>query len=720
MHVLQLVPTLRVGGVERGVLDLAKGLMARGHRVSVISAGGPLVKPLVALGAAHHELPVHEKSPVTMLSSIPRVVSIIRSTGVDLVHARSRIPAWIGWAAARASLRPFVTTAHGFYRPHVGSRIMVQGRLVIAPSEVLGRYLVDRLHLPRERLRIIPRGVDLAAFQFQAPVVLEGRPWRIGLFGRLSPIKGHDVAVRACARLIRQGLPVRLCIVGDEPGSPRRKTLEALIAHCELQGAVEWLGVREDVPAVIASMDLVMVPSTYPESFGRGVIEAQAVGRPVVASRIGALAELVNDGETGLLVHPGDPQALADALSRMIADAGLRQRCVAAGRRQVETHCHVEQMVEGTLAVYEECLTRPRILMWKLSAMGDVILATPSLRAIRRQFPQAHIALAVGRSAYEIVARCPHLNDILIYDPKRKDRGVLGQLAFARRLRRERFDLSIDLQNSRQTHLLAWLAGIAVRVGYRRRYGWLLNRGVRLPRVVLAPIAHQHYLLRQAGLAPDGDALELWPSALDEQAADRLLAAPASNGEPQPMVGLHPGGSGRWKTKRWDLERWAALCNALIQRNIRVVITGGPQERGLADALRRHLSSSPLMLIGQTSMMELACVIKRCAAFVAHDSSPLHLAAAVGTPAIALFGPTDPARHLPPAFRGQVMYKKVFCSPCYATTCRTITHACMKKISVEEVFAAIVGLIADRDLSEQPDAPAGPVHRPDVDGAGRG
>ena len=698
MHVLQLLPALEVGGVERGVLDIAKGLLARGHRVSVVSAGGPLVEPLTALGAMHYQLPVHEKSMETMWSCVPALTRLIETTGVDLVHARSRIPAWIGFIAARKTQRPFVTTAHGFYVPHPASRVMVWGRTVIAPSAALGDYLVDRFRLPRQRLRIIPRGVDLAAFTFQPASGDHQGPWRIGLFGRLSGIKGHEVALRACHQLRRKQVPLKLFIAGDAPDDPQRRALDALVDELKLHDAVEWLGVRHDMPALIASVDLVVVPSTYPESFGRSVIEAQAVGRPVVASSVGALQELVRDGESGLLVRPGDPQALAEALERMIREGALRGRCIEAGRRAVEATYTVDRMVEQTLAVYDEALHQPRILIWKLSAVGDAILATPSLRAIRRQFPRAYITLAVGRRAYEAVARCPYLDDCMIYNPPRKGPVPWRTIAFLRRLRQGAFDLSVDFQNSRVTHLLAWLSGIPVRVGYRRKYGWLLNRGVRLPRVVLAPIAHQHYLLRQAGFSTDGEALEVWPSALDEQAAERLLP-PSPDDARGPLVGLHPGGSGRWQTKRWDLERWARLSDALAERGIRVVVTGGPEERALGEAFTRLSASKPHVIIGQTTMMELACLIKRYDVFVAHDSSPLHLAAAVGTPTIALFGPTDPARHLPPTFTGQVINKKVFCSPCYSTRCRTLTHACMKRITTEEVFGAVLGQLAEAELA---------------------
>ena len=375
MHVLQLVPSLRVGGVERGVLDISKGLIARGHRVSVVSSGGPLVEPLTRLGAAHYQAPVHDKSPVTMWSCVPLVTQIIRSTGVDVVHARSRVPGWIGWCAARRAQRPFVTTAHGFYAPHAASRVMTWGRVVIAPSEALGRYLVETFGLPRERLRVIPRGLDTEAFTLRPPRVVREGPWCIGLFGRLSPLKGQEVALRSCAELLRRGRPVVLCLAGDAPEAPGRRALETAIAGLHLEQAVEWWGVRDDMPAAIADVDVVVMPSTYPESFGRSAIEAQAVGRPVVASRVGALPELIEDGATGLLVPPRDPVALADAVERFLTDAPLRARCVEAARRRVEERWSLDGMVDKTLAVYDECLTRPRILVWKLSALGDVILS---------------------------------------------------------------------------------------------------------------------------------------------------------------------------------------------------------------------------------------------------------------------------------------------------------------------------------------------------------
>ncbi len=703
MHILQLIPSLDVGGVERGVLDLATGLISRGHRVSVVSAGGALVEPLLQVGARHYTLPVDRKAPWTIWQQVPALAHLIRATGVDVVHARSRVPAWSGYLAARQTGVPFVTTCHGFYAPHPASRAMTWGRLVIVPSQALGRYLIDRFGFPPQRLRVVPRGVDLATFRLR-PDPDRGRggsqrPWRIGIIGRLSPLKGHEVAIRALHQLVQQRLPVVLCVIGDAPAHKPlvRQHLCQLAESLGVAQAIEWMGTQQDVAACLQSLDVLLMPSTYPESFGRSVIEAQAVGVPVIASRIGALAEIIEDGRTGLLVAPGNPGALAQAIARLIHDEPLRAQLARQGRWRVEEIFSADRMVEGTLAVYEECVQRPRIVVWKLSALGDVILATPSLRAIRRHYPNATITLVVDRAYYEAVARCPYVNEVLVYDARRRQRMLLGKWAFARRLAREGADVSIDLQNSRATHLLAWLAGIPLRIGYQRRFGWLLNQPVTLPRAPMHPVAHQQHLLGAAGIKADGDRLELWPSELDEQHLEQWLWDAGADGT-KPLIGLHIGASSRWRTKRWEVERWAALCDHLAQRGSQPVLTGAASDRQLGAQVRSLSRARPLEALGVLRLMELACLIRRCRVYVTTDSAPLHLAAAMGTPTVALFGPTDPARHAPQAPSVRVLKKDLACSPCYSTWCRTITHACMKQITVDEV-AQLVGELVTRPSS---------------------
>lgn len=692
MHILQVLPSLNVGGVERGVLDLAKGLIQRGHRVSVVSSGGSLVEPLLQLGAGHYTMPVHRKSPWTMWQLTSAMARLIRDAKIDVVHARSRVPAWVAFAAARRAGVPFVTTCHGFYQPHPASGVMTWGRQVIVPSHVLGRYVIDRFHVAPSRLRVIPRGVDLAAFPFRGSWTSPDGVWKIGIVGRLSWIKGHDVAIRALHQLVRQGLPVRLCIIGHASPqlSEREQRLRRLADDLEVTEFLEWSGTRPDMGQALRSLDLVIMPSVYPESFGRSAAEAQAVGVPVIASRIGALPEIIEDEQTGLLVPPNDASALAQAIRRVMHEPGMAAQMVTQARRKLEETLTVDQMVEATLAVYAECRQRPRLLVWKLSALGDVILATPSLRAIRRRHPDAWISLVVRRPSYDIVARCPYVDDVQIFEPGKGARRALGCWRMARMLRREGYECSIDFQNSRATHALAWLAGIPVRVGYARKWGRLLTKRVPMPLAPMSPVAHQQHLLRAAGWPSDGDTIELWPSDEDRARMEQWLEA-AQVDAAKPMIGLHIGGSERWKTKRWELSHWAALCDWCAKQGYEVVLTGAPSDRALGEQLRQSAShAKPVLALGALRLMELACLIRRCRAFVTTDSAPLHIAAAVGTPTIALFGPTDPARHAPEAPTIRVLKKPVFCSPCYSTWCRTRTHACMKRIAVEDVIASVL------------------------------
>ncbi|MBI3323708.1 MAG: lipopolysaccharide heptosyltransferase II [Candidatus Omnitrophica bacterium] len=685
MHVLQLLPGLEVGGVERGVVDLAGGLIRRGHQVTVVSAGGGLVEPLRGLGAEHVELPVGRKSPNSVRACALVLAQLIGERGIEVVHARSRAPAWAGYFAARHCAVPFVTTCHGFYTPHPASWVMAWGRTVIVPSHALGRYIVDRFGVDVARLCVIPRGVDLEQFRFRGLTDPPSRQWRIGLVGRLTAIKGHDTAIRALGLLRRQGAAVQLCVIGNAPveQSPLGRRLAQLAGELGVEQAIDWGGVRPDIPACLASLDAVVVPSRYPESFGRSALEAQAIGVPVVASRIGGLAEIIEHEQTGLLVPVEDPAALAAAVSRLMHDEPLRRRLIEQARMRVESCFGLERMVDETAAVYRDCVTNPRVVVWKLSALGDVILASPSLRSIRRRFPTSTISLVTRRAFAQALARCPYVDHVVLADGG--PRGWGRRLSVLRRLKRTGFDLSIDLQNSRQTHLWSWLIGARVRVGYDRRWGALLNRPVTLPAEPMSPVAHQQALLKAAGVDPDGEAIELWPSGEDERRADALLRE-ARLTQRRPLVGVHPGGSPKWKTKRWPIARWAALCDRLSEQGAQVIVTGAPAERALGEQLLTLVHSRPALAIGRTSLMELACLIKRCDAFVCNDSAPLHLAAAVGTPVVALFGPTDPARHAPSHPSVRTIHKRVFCSPCYSSWCRTVTHACMQQISVEEVL----------------------------------
>ena len=216
MNVLQILPELNVGGVKTGTLDLAKELVQRGHKAVVISAGGELVKKLCSFKTKHYSLPVHRKSLFSVISQIKEVRNIIRKEKIDIVHARSRVPALIAFFAARRENVPFITTCHGYYKKHLFSRVMGWGKRVIVGSQIVGKHMVDDFGVPPERLRLVPRGVDLDNFEFQIPSPKSKKDeFTIGIIGRITPIKGHLSLVKAIPRVIRVFPKLKVLIVGD-------------------------------------------------------------------------------------------------------------------------------------------------------------------------------------------------------------------------------------------------------------------------------------------------------------------------------------------------------------------------------------------------------------------------------------------------------------------------------------------------------------------------
>ncbi|WP_342234998.1 glycosyltransferase family 4 protein [Inquilinus sp. OTU3971] len=370
--ILQVLPALGTGGAERGCVDVAAAIEAAGGKALVASAGGAMLRDLARTGAEHVALPLAGKNPLTIWRNIRRLEAVIRDRGVDLVHARSRAPAWSAHAACRRQGIPFVTTVHAPYNQHNAAKrlynsIMGRGDRVIAISDYVARYIVDSYGTDPARIRTIPRGVDLRQFAIEAVsaerMIKLARAWRapddrpvVLMPGRLSRWKGQTVVIDALARLGRHDL---CClIVGSDQGrSGYRQELIDRIAAKGLNGVVQLVDHCDDMPAAYMLSDVVVHASTDPEGFGRVVVEAMALGRPVIATNIGAPPEVVAEGETGWLVPPGDPDALAavidHALSLTPEERGwMADRAIAT----VAAHYTKEAMTGSTLAVYRELL----------------------------------------------------------------------------------------------------------------------------------------------------------------------------------------------------------------------------------------------------------------------------------------------------------------------------------------------------------------------------
>jgi len=369
--VLQIFPRRVSGGAERGTVELAGALVAAGWSSYVASAGGPLERDIIRSGATHLTLPLASKNPLRMRRNATALARLIRRLGIDIIHARSRAPAWSAWSAAGATGRHFVTTFHNAYDAGLSLKrwynsVMARGERVIAISQFVADHAAQVYGIGPDRLRMIPRGVDLDIFDPSRVgaerIVGLARRWRLPdgapvvmLPARLTRWKGGLDFIAAIAGLGRHD--VCCVLVGPEQRRGFRRELEAAIERRGLAGLFRIVEECHDMAAAYMLADVVVSASNDPEGFGRVIIEAQAMGRPVVATAHGGSCETIKPGITGWLVPPRHPEALAEAIGEALS-LGVSERAQYARR----TTAHIagrftrQAMCARTIEVYEELL----------------------------------------------------------------------------------------------------------------------------------------------------------------------------------------------------------------------------------------------------------------------------------------------------------------------------------------------------------------------------
>lgn len=378
--IMQVLPALVTGGVERGAADVSAAIVAAGWKSVVVSEGGPMVREIERAGGVHVTLPMGSKNPITMRRNVGRLIEAARTHGADLIHARSRAPAWSARSAARELGVPFVTTFHGTYNfgnplKRWYNSIMAKGTRVIAISDFIARHVTQNYGTPPAILRTIHRGVDVSRFdpaRVSAERVIKlSRDWRLPdglpvvmLPGRLTRWKGQTLLIDAAAKLGRRDIVV-LFVGSDQGRYAYRKELEAQVRKRGLEGIVRIVDHCNDMAAAYMLSDVVVSASTDPEAFGRVVAEGQAMGRPVVAPDHGGAPEILKPNETGWLFKPGDVDGLAEALKKALAlDAAARDDLAGHAIANVNDRFTKERMCAATLDVYEEVLRESRPEVW--------------------------------------------------------------------------------------------------------------------------------------------------------------------------------------------------------------------------------------------------------------------------------------------------------------------------------------------------------------------
>ena len=335
-----------------------------------------------------------------------------------------------------------------------------------------------------------------------------------------------------------------------------------------------------------------------------------------------------------------------------------------------------------------------KILVVRTDRVGDVVLSTPALKALRENYPQSHIAVMVSPHTRELLEDNPYINEVIIYDKDKKDRGLVGFWRFVIGLKKKKFDLAIVLHTKKRTNLITYFADIPRRIGYQdKKFGFLLSDRIKDTR----SLGLQHEvdycldILRKLGLEVR-DRLP-YVAVKKEQLAwvDNFLKEQGMNKNDK-IAGLHPGAS--CPSKRWLRERFVVLANRLVEDyGLRVIIVGaGDSDKAIANAIAKELRYPVINLAGKTSLAQLAAVLKRCLIFISNDSGPVHIASSVGTPVISIFGRNQaglsPLRWGPLGKQDKYLHKEVGCSICLAHKCN-IGFDCLKAITVEDVLKAV-------------------------------
>ena len=371
LTVLQVVPALHAGGVERGTVEVAGELTRRGHRSIVLSAGGRMVEQLEREGSEHITCAVGAKSPFT-LRHVGFVRDLLSRGDIDVVHAASRIPAWVtrlAWRKLPAETRPrFITSLHGLHSVNRFSEVMTSGEVVIAVSQTIRNYILENYSTPPERIRVIHRGVDPAEFprNFQPTAEWIDRfYWEfprahgrqlIALPGRISRRKGHDDFVRLIRKLIDAGQPVHGLVVGGEHARRKRfgEELRHLVRSMNLDEHITFTGHRTDMKEIYSVSDLVLSLSSKPESFGRTVLEALSLGTPVVGYEHGGVGEILSEVFSPGLVAAEGETALYERTLQMLA--------AHAPAVEPVTKFQLSKMLDQTVRLYEELAGLPEIV----------------------------------------------------------------------------------------------------------------------------------------------------------------------------------------------------------------------------------------------------------------------------------------------------------------------------------------------------------------------
>ncbi len=362
MNILFLTTHINAGGITSYLLTLSKGLVASGHKVFIVSSGGNMKASFESLGVHVFELAIKTKSELSpkIYLAIPKVKTIIKDHHIDILHAHTRVTQVLSRIVSRLCKKPYVGTCHGYFKRRLSRRMFpCWGDKVIAISDAVKAHLIDDFFIPLKRVVLVSSGIDLAAF----PLIDGNRRLKnrqiynikkddvvIGIIARLSDVKGQDILIESIPRVVQKYPEIILMIVGE---GKMEGALKEQVKKLNVERNIQFISVINKTYEFLTMFDIFVMPSRE-EGLGLSVMEAQSAGLPVVASRVGGLPSLIEDGVSGSLVERGNVLALADALIALIQDKDKRKKMGQQAHNFIQQKHSLKIMVDETLRVYRD------------------------------------------------------------------------------------------------------------------------------------------------------------------------------------------------------------------------------------------------------------------------------------------------------------------------------------------------------------------------------
>jgi len=703
MNILQVISDLNDSDAARDTIASTRFLTLNGHKAIVVSPKSPAVNEIDEVGARHYNVAI-STGILAIPSSIMRLIHIISKENINIVHAKDEISAFIAFFATRFTGKKFVST---LYRPYIRgffNKALLWARRIVCFNEYEARRLIRKYGVPHDRIMIVSPFIDINKAVSPEERYKADDHFIIGVLLPPDSFESAQNLIKAVSIASRTAYKIKVIIATDrDADKDYLHKINLLIKRHSLDNIVRI----EPMGNIRLTKDLKVLVQINDKNGNisfKALLEAQAAGIPLITTYLDGIDNYVKDSVTGIVSVSDAPQEVADKMLLLYKDGDLRDRISLAAKNFAVRNFNIREAMKRMLELYEDVLASTNILIIKIGALGDAILVTPSVRAVHERFKWARIKILTGIYNKEVFLNSPSVSEVIVYDNTGRDKGFQGLWRIGRRLRAENFDMAIDFQNNKKSHILSFLSCAPKRYGYDNgKLSFLLNRKISDAKTPMDPVEHQSKILGLLGIYNIDKRPEIHFTEEDKEWTDIFLKSHWIK-ESVKLAAFNIGSSPRWATKLWPVEYFAEVCNRLARSfGIRVILIGAEKTTPRTEEFLKRTKGKPINASGSTNISRLASLIKKCDILLSSDSAPIHIAAAVGTPFLALFGPTDPSRHALPGKNHKVIRKKIPCSPCYNRYCNK-GYLCMRSIKPDEVckeIAKMLGLRQERSRAPE-------------------